>query len=108
MHAKLTTLCYVLLIVLFYYTQEGIQYPATIRLLENAICHQHYARAGDTNLPVDETLCKISVVQDRLAFIRGWYSFWTTLPGKHNVRCYVRMSYVCSSASSAALRNFLR
>ncbi|XTI92976.1 MFS general substrate transporter [Cenococcum geophilum] len=80
MHAKLPTLCYVLLIVLFYYIEEGIQYPATIRLLENAICHQHYARAGDTNLPVDETLCKIGVVQDRLAFIRGWYSFWTTLP----------------------------
>ncbi|KAK0744778.1 hypothetical protein B0T21DRAFT_93026 [Apiosordaria backusii] len=60
------------LLILLYEIEEQVQFPATVRLLENSICQRHYDPILET--PVEESLCKISVIQRQLANIRGWYS----------------------------------
>lgn len=56
-----------------------------IRLLEASICRLHYAEHDPSLLnqdgSVDEALCKITPVQTRLAYIRGWQVFWEAIPG---------------------------
>jgi hypothetical protein len=78
---KMPPLAYIFLLIVLYEIEEAIQSPATIRILENAIC-QRLLTSGDGSAPIDESMCKTSAVQQRLAFVRGWYSFWTTIPGK--------------------------
>lgn len=56
-----------------------------IRLLEASICRRHYTAHDPAALnpdgSVDETLCKIAGVQERMAYIRGWQVFWEAIPG---------------------------
>ncbi|KAH8684038.1 major facilitator superfamily domain-containing protein [Ilyonectria robusta] len=71
---------YIALIVLLFEFQEQLQFPTTIRLLENSVCQRYYAELGRVDLPVGEALCKIGPVQQHLAMVRGWYSALGMLP----------------------------
>lgn len=77
---QLSPFSWIALIILLYELQEQIQFPTTIRLLENSVCQRHYASLGGVDLPVDEALCKIGFIQRRLATIRGWYSALGVIP----------------------------
>lgn len=76
-----TTFALLVLLIALYESQEQIAFPTFIRLLENAICQQHYEDQNDFSGPVDESMCKVGAIQHRLAYLRGSYSFWNTLPG---------------------------
>lgn len=69
-----------LALVVLYELQETAVFPPTVRLLEDAICRQHYART-DPGVPVIEAMCKTGPIQSELAFIRGWLSLFKTAPG---------------------------
>ena len=69
-------------LIVLYELAENIYIPATLRLLENAVCQQHYARLKSGRSPVAEALCKIDQVQIKLAYIRGLYALFKTLPGQ--------------------------
>lgn len=79
--ARLSSFFYIICIILLYELEENIQFPSTIRLLENSICQRHYLSTDSSLVPVDEAKCKIGTIQLRLAIIRGWYSTLSTLPG---------------------------
>ncbi|KAH8679485.1 major facilitator superfamily domain-containing protein [Ilyonectria robusta] len=51
----------------------------TIRLLESAICHQHY-RHDEPVGDIDESMCKLVPIQAKLARVRGLMSFFDALP----------------------------
>lgn len=73
-------LTYVFLLIVFLELEESVQRVPTIRLLESAICHQHYRHvelAGD----IDESMCKLVPIQAKLARVRGLMSFFDALPG---------------------------
>ena len=76
-------LLYGFLLIILYELEDNIMFPPTIRLLENAICQQHFAAlpSGQVVVPVPETMCKIEAVQARLAYVRGWLSLFKTAPG---------------------------
>lgn len=56
-----------------------------LRLFETAICKRYYRSLG--NLPssafndIDETSCKIPVVQNELAYVIGWKLSLDAVPG---------------------------
>ncbi len=77
---RLSPFSWMALLILLYEIEEQVQFPATIRLLENSVCQRHYAALGSVGVPVDETLCKIGAIQHRLATIRGWYSALSVIP----------------------------
>ncbi|KAK0646761.1 major facilitator superfamily domain-containing protein [Cercophora newfieldiana] len=77
---RLSPFSWIALLILLYEIEEQVQFPATIRLLENSVCQRHYAALGSVGVPVDETLCKIGAIQHRLATIRGWYSALSVIP----------------------------
>lgn len=79
---------YIALIVLLYEFQEQLQFPTTIRLLENSVCQRYYAELGRVDLPVGEALCKIGPVQQHLATVRGWYSALGMLPSMSSFALY--------------------
>ena len=55
------------------------------RIYEANLCQRHYARFDPTKIrddgTVDEKLCKIDPVQDKLAMIVGWQELWDSIPG---------------------------
>jgi hypothetical protein len=56
-----------------------------IRLLESRICQEHYGSKflsliAYASEDIDKTLCKIPVIQARLALIRGWQVFLDVIP----------------------------
>lgn len=60
-----------------------------LRICESIVCRNHY-KAVDPSLighngAVDEEYCKINPVQDELAFLFGWSSFFDYLPGAHSL-----------------------
>ena len=69
------------ILIVLYELAENIYIPATLRLLENAVCQQYYIAKGSGQSPVSEALCKIDQVQIKLAYIRGFYALFKTLPG---------------------------
>ncbi|KAK3944659.1 MFS general substrate transporter [Diplogelasinospora grovesii] len=79
---RLSSFSWIALLVLLYEIEEQIQFPSTIRLLENSVCQRHYASIPGFSgvIPVDESLCKIGTIQHHLASVRGWYSVSSTLP----------------------------
>jgi hypothetical protein len=76
-------LLYAFLLIILYELEDNIMFPPTIRLLENAICQQHFAAlpSGQIVVPVPESMCKTEAVQSRLAYVRGWLSLLKTAPG---------------------------
>jgi len=69
-------------VIILYELSEQVRFSAHIRLFEDAVCQRYYWTRGNLAVPVDEQECKVAAVQQSLAFIRGWYSFWSTAPGK--------------------------
>src|SRR5881392_948541 len=57
----------------------------TVRLLESAICNRYYRSIGNATVSifndVDESSCKISVVQGQLANVVGWKMSFDAIPG---------------------------
>lgn len=84
----LTPFLFIALLILLYEFEEQVQFPATIRLLENSICQRYYAASGHVDLPVDEALCKIGPIQRHLATVRGWYSALGTFPSQYRFRLF--------------------
>ena len=68
-------------LIVLYELAENIYIPTTLRLLENAVCQQHYANLESGRSPVPEELCKIDQVQAKLAYIRGLDALLKTFPG---------------------------
>ena len=57
-----------------------------VRLFERSICNRHYQ--GSDTIPdvggdVDESLCKVAAVQDKLATVVGWQLAFGALAGDH-------------------------
>lgn len=78
---RIPMLIYLLLLNVLLEIEEVVQMAPTIRLLENAICNKYYA-SGATHGIIDEKLCKIDEIQERLAHIRGFLSFFDAIPGQ--------------------------
>jgi hypothetical protein len=78
---RIPMLLYLLLLNVLLEIEEVVQMAPTIRLLENAICNKHYASGGTRGI-IDEKLCKINEIQERLARIRGFLSFFDAIPGQ--------------------------
>jgi len=78
---QIPILLYLLLLNVLLEVEEVVQMAPTIRLLENAICNKHYASRGTQSI-IDEKLCKINEIQERLAHIRGFLSFFDAIPGQ--------------------------
>lgn len=74
-------LFYVFLLIVFLELEESVQKAPTIRLLENAICSQHYQHEPGTG-NIKESMCKTPPIQSRLAHIRGALSLFDAVPGK--------------------------
>lgn len=81
-YKHLLAVIYITLIIVLFEMEEVIQSPATIRLLENAICQKHYAAINSNIAPIEERVCKVASVQQKLAVIRAWYSFCSNIPGQ--------------------------
>lgn len=75
------SLLLVILLISFYELEENIVFPPLIRLLEDAICRQHYAKSVPPTSVVDESMCKTVKIQSDLAFVRGWFGLFKTAPG---------------------------
>lgn len=71
---------HILCLLLLYDFADNINFPLIVRLLENAVCQQHY---NQTHPPrrVEESECKIVEIQSRLALIRGIHSLCLTILG---------------------------
>ena len=58
-----------------------------LRLFESIICHDYYKVADprwiDGNGFVEEKYCKVDKVQEQLALLLGWATFFDNLPGMH-------------------------
>lgn len=71
-----------------------------MRIEESIICHDFYTMEDPSLIHggiVDEQYCKIDPVQEELAFLNGWQSFFELLPGMRFRRlrgCDGRSSYV--------------
>lgn len=61
-----STVLWISLLRSFLELEQGIQFVPTVRLLESAICQQHY------NRPVHEKECKIDSISRKVAWILGW------------------------------------
>lgn len=82
-------LIYVFLLIVFLELEESMQKAPTIRLLENAICSQYYYYEPNIG-EIKESMCKTSLIQSRLAHIRGALSLFDAVPG--NYACSVRQT----------------
>lgn len=72
----------VIFLIVLYELEENIVFPPLVRLLEDAICRQHYAKFAPPKDHIDEAMCKTTKIQSKLAFVRGWFSLFKTAPGK--------------------------
>ncbi|KAH6860351.1 major facilitator superfamily domain-containing protein [Alternaria alternata] len=72
-------LIYVFLLIVFLELEESMQKAPTIRLLENAICSQYYYYEPNIG-EIKESMCKTSLIQSRLAHIRGALSLFDAVP----------------------------
>lgn len=70
-------------LILLYELEESIAFPPLVRLLEDAICRQHYAKIVPSSNDIEEAMCKTVPIQSDLAFVRGWFGPFRTAPGKH-------------------------
>lgn len=74
-------LIYVFCLIIFYEVEENIVMPAIVRMLEDSICQRYfYDRQGDGD--ISESMCKIEPIQQKLAFIRGYYGLFKNIPGE--------------------------
>lgn len=85
-HFQLYTLGIVMVLVFIFNFSASLMGASTLRIYESIICHSYYktndpSRIGDGGM-VDERLCKVDTVQEELALLTGWESFFNTLPGK--------------------------
>ena len=59
-----------------------------VRIMESILCHDFYQKSNSSLIgdhgAVDEKYCKINSVQESLAFLNGWDSFFRYLPGMNN------------------------
>jgi len=69
---------------------EMILVAPYLSLFERALCKSYYTTADPSLIGragwVSERYCKIPEVQRELAIIRGWKSFFDTLPGEFMIR----------------------
>ena len=77
---KVPILWYLLVCVTLLGLEEFIQKAPTVRLIESAICRQHYSSV-DHQGPIDEPMCKLDAIQQRLAFIQGRQGLFDALAG---------------------------
>lgn len=85
-HFQLHTLGIVMVLVFLFNFSSSLTGASTLRIYESIICHGYYktndpSRIGDGGV-VDERHCKVDAVQEELAVLTGWESFFNTLPGK--------------------------
>lgn len=83
---QLYTLAIVMLLVFLFNFSGSLTGASTLRIYESIICRSYYqtndpSRIGDGGV-VDERHCKVDAVQEELAVLTGWESFFNTLPGK--------------------------
>lgn len=83
---QLYTLGIVMVLVFLFNFAGSLTGASTLRIFESIICHSYYkihdpSRIGDGGA-VDERHCKIDAVQEELAVLTGWESFFNTLPGE--------------------------
>jgi hypothetical protein len=81
----LYTLSIIMVLVFLFDFAGSLVGAPTLRIYESIICHNFYkvadpSRIGDGGW-VDERDCKIDAVQEELATLTGWESFFTYLPG---------------------------
>ncbi len=84
MFKQIPLIYYLIVLMVLLGLEEFVQAAPTIRLLESAICQQHYV-TSDNEGPINEEICKIDKIQRRLAFIRGWQGFFNALPSQFAV-----------------------
>ena len=77
-----TPMVLAIFLIVLYELEENIVFPPLIRLLEDAICRQHYANFAPSKNYIDEAMCKTTKIQSDLAFVRGCFSLFKTAPGK--------------------------
>lgn len=51
------------------------------RLVEDAVCHQHYEQMQSVDSPIDETMCKLEGIQSKVAFIFAMYELVQAICG---------------------------
>lgn len=83
---ELYALGVIMALVFLFDFSSSLTGASTLRIYESIICHSYYkihdpSRIGDGGL-VDERHCKVAAVQEELAVLTGWESFFNTLPGK--------------------------
>jgi hypothetical protein len=88
----ITPIYYAVVLVVLLGLEEFVQKAPTIRLLEHAICHQHYASVGHDG-PIQEHMCKLDSIQQRLAFIQGWQGLFDALAGKSVINDVVSLIF---------------
>lgn len=75
----------IMMLVFIYDFSGSLTNASTLRIYESITCHNYYkltdpSRIGDGRA-VDEQHCKVDAVQEELAVLLGWESFFNTLPG---------------------------
>lgn len=83
-HCESRLLAIYILYLLFRFAHFLLEVP-TVRMIENALCHQHVESSSVPSVPAaaafDESMCKGAAVQDKLANILGWKLSLDALPG---------------------------
>jgi hypothetical protein len=74
------------LFILFYDFPSFMRVAPKLRMYELALCRDYYREVDpsviDRNGAVDEKLCKLSIIQSDLAYLRGIIGFLEAIPGK--------------------------
>ena len=75
-----------MLLVFLFDFSGSLTGASTLRIYESILCRSYYNIADPSQIDdggvVDERLCKIDPVQEELAALTGWESFFDTLPGE--------------------------
>jgi hypothetical protein len=74
-------LVYAFCLVLLYELEENVVTPPIVRMLEDAICQQHFSPRQFDESTIPEISCKIEPIQRKLAYIRGYLGLFKNIPG---------------------------
>ena len=81
MGSKLASVLLAYCLIDLFEVEENIFFALSIKLLENRVCQKHYPAPDSNQVPVSEAFCKTAQIQSRLAYIRGGYGVFKTVPG---------------------------
>lgn len=91
---QLRTLSVIFSIIFLLNIADSLSDAPTMRITESIICKNHYKTVDPSRIDdhgwVKEKYCKVSLVQEELAILNGWATFFIALPGANifdPIRC---------------------